>query len=151
MKDIRSLCYDMIDGDFDDIKNKYLKTWAKNFRDRFQGSTNGKLCATYGLIENSVDDIGDDSAQEAINWLKPKKIHKDFHWNDAMYTNSFDISWSFWGKAGEWEDIIEWVVFIKDNDIFTPTAFVLVNRNMYSPIDQMIIHKLIETSSKKNG
>ena len=148
--DIEALCYGLTIGDFGEIKNKLLADWAKDFRNRmYNGGTVGKSLATFGIIEH----INRESTKEAMGWLDLGRIHKSTHHNDMMYAVELDISWLFWGNNNSWKNITEWIMFV-DRKPFKknpPTAFVLANRDIYDPSDQMVIHRLIEIASKKGA
>ena len=137
------------EGDFINIKNPVFLKWCREFWNKEVGDK-----STLFKSNNDILRVGyytwnpkNDITLEALDWIKPGKIHDKVHWNDAMYANSLDVSWEWWGKEGTWDNITEWTLVTQKGgpgyDIF-----LLANRKEYDEIDQMIIHKLIQIVSK---
>lgn len=130
------------EGYFKNIKNPTFHKWCSDFWNKEVEDRQHILSACY-YTWNPKNDV----TLEALDWIKPGKIHNKVVWNDAMYANSLDVSWEFWGKEGTWDNIIEWTLVTQKGgpgyDIF-----LLANRKEYDEIDQMVIHKLIQIVSK---
>jgi len=129
-----------IEGSYgrDNIKNPTFRNWCHDFRNK-----EGDILGVGFYAWNPKNDI----TLDALDWIKPGKIHDKVHWNDAMYANSLDVYWSFWGKEGTWDNITEWVLVTQKSGEGYNT-YILVNRKEYDEIDQQIIHKLIQIVSK---
>ena len=134
-------CYE---GDFINIKNPQFRQWCSDFWDREAGET-GTWKTSYPGYYTWVPK--DDISQEAFDWIKPGKIHDDVVYNDAMYANSLDVSWKWWGEQQQWKNITEWILIIKKLEPGY-NVYILANRKEYDEIDQAMIHKMIETLSK---
>ena len=132
------------EGDFVNIKNPKFLEWCNDFWDREVGDKNGEILRVGYYTWDQKDDI----AQEALDWLKPGKIHNKVYWNDAMYANSIDVSWYWWGKEQQWNNITEWVL-ITEKSGTGYDIYLLANRKEYNEIDQAMIHKMIEILGKK--
>ena len=139
--DILSFIDGWEEGDFLGIKNSNFREWSHEFYNK-----EPVLKAGY-YTWNSKNNI----SQEAIDWLKPGKVHTKVTWNDCMYANSLDVSWKFWGSKINSDNITEWILINKNDrglGIRGVHTRILVNRKEYSEFDQAMIHKLIETISK---
>lgn len=132
------------EGDFINIKNPKFLKWCHDFWDRGVENKNGEILRAGYYTWNPKNDI----TQEALDWIKPGKIHNKVVWNDAMYANSLDVNWDWWGKEQQWNNIIEWVLIIEKSGAGYNT-YLLANRKEYNEIDQAIIHKMIEILAKK--
>ena len=131
------------EGDFINIKNPVFLKWCREFWNKEVGDKNGDVLRVGYYAWNPKNDI----TLEALDWLKPGKIHDKVHWNDAMYANSLDVFWGFWGDEKKWNNITEWVLVTQKRGSGYNT-YILVNRKEYDEIDQQIIHKLIQIVSK---
>ena len=140
------------EGDFifTNIKNPAFRMWCHDFWNKEVGD---KRIGNISRVE--ISRIGyytwnpkNDITREALDWLKPGKIHNKVVWNDAMYANSLDILWGFWGEKDKWNNITEWILVTEKSGVGYNT-YLLVNRKEYDEIDQAVIHKLIETMAKK--
>lgn len=132
------------DGTFMNIKNRIFHKWCSDFWNRETSSKNGETLIAGYCTWNPNNDI----TREALDWLKPGKIHNEVHWNDAMYANTIDVFWGFWGEKDKWDNITEWILFTEKKMAGYET-YILANRKEYDEIDQKVIHKMIETISKK--
>ncbi len=141
--DILNFIEGSYEGDFLNIKNPVFLKWCHEFWNKEVGDKNGDILRVGFYAWNPKNDI----TLDALDWIKPGKIHNKVHWNDAMYANSLDVYWSFWGKEGTWDNITEWVLVTQKSGEGYNT-FILVNRKEYDEIDQQIIHKLIQIVSK---
>lgn len=141
--DILNFIEGYYEGENFNIKNPKFRKWCNDFRSKEVEDRQRILSACY-WVWNPKNDI----TQEAIDWLKPGKIHNKVVWNDAMYANSLDVSWEWWGKEQQWNNIIEWVLIIEKSGGGYNT-FLLANRKEYDEMDQLIIHKMIEILAKK--
>lgn len=130
-------------GDFINIKNPSFYKWCKGFWNKEVGDKNSDILSVGCYTWNPKNDV----TREALDWIKPGKIHDNVHWNDAMYANSLDVFWGFWGKEETWDNIIEWVLVTQRTGAGYNT-YILVNRKEYDEMDQQIIHKLIQIASK---
>ena len=130
--------------DFINIKNPVFHDWCNDFWDKDVGDKKDDILRVGYYTWDHKNDI----TQEALDWLKPGKIHNKVHWNDCMYANSLDVNWEFWGGENRWDNIIEWVLITKrlGNGY---DVFILVNRKEYDEMDQAVIHKMIEILKKK--
>lgn len=134
-------CYD---GNFINVESRVFHKWCSDFWNKeVENRGNNNILRAGYYTWNPKSDI----TLEALDWLKPGKIHNKVHWNDAMYANSLDVIWGWWGTEQQWKNITEWVLFIeKSGDGYN--TYLLANRKEYDKVDQMIIHKLIEILSK---
>ncbi len=143
-KDITELIAGINEDDFDNIKNRHLKSWAEDFYRKYY-KNNPKIwwLGTFGLY-----DPKDSACKMAIDWLRFNNIHTDISWNDRMYASSLDVD--FFNNTGSDSDgIFEWIMFSNYMNRSTSEAYLLVNRKEYDEIDQKIIHKMIEIIAKK--
>ena len=131
------------DGIFTNIKNPTFYKWCKDFWNKEVGDRHGEISKVGYYTWNQKNDI----SQEALDWIKPGKIHDNVCWNDAMYANSLDVSWGWWGKEEKWNNIIEWILVTEKSGVGYNT-YLLANRKEYDEVDQQIIHKLIQILSK---
>ena len=132
------------DGGFNNIKNTTFRNWCNDFWNKEVGDKKDDILRVGYYTWNPKNDI----TLEALDWLKPGKIHNKVHWNDAMYANSLDVFWGFWGDEKKWDNIIEWTLVTQKSGVGY-NIYILANRKEYDEIDQQIIHKMIETISKK--
>lgn len=132
------------EGNFKNIKNPVFLEWCHDFWGREVDNKKGGILRVGCYTWNPKNDI----THEAFDWIKPGKIHDKVHWNDAMYANSLDVFWGFWGEEKTWDNIIEWMLVTEKSGVGYNT-YILVNRKEYNEMDQKIIHKLIETIAKK--
>lgn len=133
------------DGTFMNIKNPVFHKWCCNFWNKeAEDKRDSDILKAGYYTWNSKSDI----TLEALDWIKPGKIHDKVYWNDAMYANSLDVSWKFWGDEKKWGNITEWILVTEKSGVGYNT-YLLVNRKEYDEMDQAIIHKLIETIAKK--
>ena len=130
------------DGDFINVKNPAFHTWCEDFWNKEVGDKKSNLLGAGYYTWNPKDSV----TLEAIDWIKPGKIHDKVCWNDVMYANSLDVFHGFWGKEGTWDNITEWVLVTRKDGSGYDT-YLLVNRKEYDEIDQQIIHKLIQIVS----
>lgn len=126
---------------FTNIKNPIFFKWCNDFWNK--KAKRYILSACY-WVWNPKNDI----SQEALDWIKPGKIHNKVVWNDVMYANSLNVNRGWWGKEQQWNNITEWILIIEKNGTGYDT-YLLANRKEYDEIDQLIIHKMIEILSKK--
>lgn len=120
------------------ITEPLLRNWCDDMREKY-------IFLQCGRVSPAMYDKSDESCIEAKNWLKFGEIHKEIHWSDCMYASTFDIPWGDWRieTKGIW-GIYEWIIFDnKEGDVM-----LIVNREGYDPIDQKLIHTLIETIHK---
>ncbi len=143
-QDILSFIAGFYEGDFIDVRNSVFRKWCKDFYNREVGDQKDLVlyAAYYTWEEKGL------VSQEAIDWLKPGKIHHIVSWNDCMYANSLDVDWSFWGGEDHWNTIYEWIFVQQKNRWGDSNLYILVNRKEYAGFDRAIIHKMIETLSK---
>lgn len=142
--DILSFIEGSYEGFFMNIKNSKFRKWCNDFWNREVGDKNGEILQVGYYTWNPKNDI----SQEAIDWLKPGKIHNNVVWNDAMYANSLDVSWEWWGKEQQWNNITEWIL-VTQKKVSGYDTYLLANRKEYTEFDQAIIHKMIEILAKK--
>lgn len=133
--------YLVLEGNFKDIKNPNFFKWCSDFWNK---KVEGPILNVCYWVWNPKNDI----TLDALDWLKPGKIHNKVVWNDAMYANSLDVSWEWWGKEQQWNNITEWILIIEKNGTGYDT-FLLANRKECDAIDQAVIHKMIEILAKK--
>ena len=131
------------EGDFINIKNPAFHAWCNDFWDKEVGNKPGEISRIGYYTWNPKNDI----TLEALEWIKPGKIHDKVHWNDAMYANSLDVFWGFWGNEKKWDNITEWILVTQKSGAGYNT-YLLANRKEYDEMDQQIIHKLIQILSK---
>ena len=132
------------EGDFINIKNPVFRKWCDDFWNKEVGDKHGGEILRVGYFTwNQKSDI----SQEALDWIKPGKIHDNVCWNDVMYANSLDVNWYWWGKEKQWDNIIEWILVIEKRGAGYD-IYLLANRKEYDEMDQQIIHKLIQILSK---
>lgn len=131
------------DGIFTNIKNPTFYKWCKDFWNKEVGDRHDEILKVGYYAWNPKNDI----TLEALDWIKPSKIHDKVVYNDAMYANSLDVSWGWWGKEEKWNNIIEWILVTEKSGVGYNT-YLLANRKEYDEIDQQIIHKLIQILSK---
>lgn len=141
--DILNFIEGSYEGDFN-IKNPTFRNWCHDFWDKEVGNKKDDILRVGYYTWNPKNAI----TLEALDWLKPGKIHDKVHWNDAMYANGLDVYWGFWGKEGTWDNITEWILVTQKLGKGY-TMYILVNRKDYDEIDQQVIHKMIEIISKK--
>ena len=130
-------------GDFDDVKNKYLRKWGEEMYKKYSGSK----CNRPGYPGDLTISVLNTEDKEVIEQLEFGKIHTEVHWNDCMYASSLDIPWSFWSQAErDWGDISEWIIVNRG-----PWVSLIVNRKSYDELDQQAVHALIESLHKWPG
>ena len=141
LDEIWNWCSGFHSGDFDDVRNKYLRQWGEDLYEKYQG----KILYPGATGEFTVAGMTE-SDKEAMECLGFGQIHTEVHWNDCMYGSHLEIPWPFWDAEKEGKDIFEWIMVNRG-----PWVSLIVNRKSYDELDQKVIHTLIESLHKWPG